>query len=102
LTPELRYTRQVRLAEVGEAGQARLASAHACVHGDGMAADVEARYLRGAGVSVTHATTHPNEDMPGWLLALGPGARDVAAGAYAALSVMRAVLASSPHPRVDA
>lgn len=40
----------MRLAEVGAAGQARIASALARVAGDGPAAVVAARYLAGAGV----------------------------------------------------
>jgi [CysO sulfur-carrier protein]-S-L-cysteine hydrolase len=45
-----RYARQVRLAEVGAAGQARIAGALADVPLDGLAADVAALYLAGAGV----------------------------------------------------
>lgn len=50
MSEEDRYTRQRRLREVGERGQARLAAARVVVEGrDG--ADTEARYLERAGVS---------------------------------------------------
>jgi hypothetical protein len=103
LTAELRYTRQVRLAEVGEEGQARLAQALVRVSLGGLAGAVEARYLHGAGV--VHARVSPGGvalEVPAWLSALHPAARDVATGAHEALSVMRAVLSSAPHPRVGA
>ena len=45
-----RHARQARLAEVGERGQAVLAASTAVVKGEGLAAEVEARYLAGAGV----------------------------------------------------
>jgi hypothetical protein len=46
-----RHGRQVRLAEVGDAGQARIARASVAVRLDGPAADVAVRYLAGAGVA---------------------------------------------------
>jgi hypothetical protein len=46
-----RHTRQVRLAEVGADGQGRIARATADVHGRGLAAQVAARYLAGAGLA---------------------------------------------------
>jgi hypothetical protein len=46
-----RHSRQIRLAEVGPAGQARIAQAVVDVRLDGPAADVAARYLAGAGVA---------------------------------------------------
>jgi len=45
-----RHTRQVRLADVGPEGQARIARAVVDVPGTGLAAEVAARYLAGAGV----------------------------------------------------
>jgi cysteine synthase B len=53
---DVRHTRQVRLAEVGDAGQARIGATTAHVEADGLAGAVEARYLAGAGV-VKIATT---------------------------------------------
>ena len=46
-----RHTRQMRLAEVGPEGQARIARAVVDVPGTGLAAEVAARYLAGAGVA---------------------------------------------------
>jgi hypothetical protein len=46
-----RYDQQVRLQEIGAAGQARIARALVNVGLDGTAADVAARYLAGAGVA---------------------------------------------------
>src|SRR5580704_4287638 len=54
-----RHGRQIRLTEVGSAGQARLARARVEVSLDGLAGEVAARYLAGAGVGqvcVTNAT----------------------------------------------
>jgi hypothetical protein len=47
-----RFTRQIRLAEVGEGGQAKLSAARVALRTDGFARDVEEAYLRGAGVGV--------------------------------------------------
>jgi hypothetical protein len=46
-----RHTRQARLAEVGADGQGCIARAVVDVSGCGLAAEVTARYLAGAGVS---------------------------------------------------
>jgi hypothetical protein len=102
----LRFTRQVRLAEVGEEGQAKLESAVVTVCGDGTPQRVEARYLRGAGLVVVvdarAAVAERSDAVPAWLADLSPAARDVAAGAHAALDVVRSVLAGTPHPCVKA
>ncbi|MDP9036592.1 MAG: HesA/MoeB/ThiF family protein, partial [Myxococcota bacterium] len=45
-----RYARQRKLAEVGAAGQGRIGRLTVDVKLDGLAADVAARYLAGAGV----------------------------------------------------
>lgn len=115
-----RHTRQVRLAEVGEAGQSRLAAAEVEVSSAGFAGEVEARYLAGAGVgalrvgSEVHgaaaramdagvrvelgAVTGPSELPPG-LASLEGAARDVAEGAYRALVSVRAALGGTDVPR---
>lgn len=49
-----RYGRQIRLAEVGLAGQARISAARIDVPMVGLAGDVAARYLAGAGVGFLH------------------------------------------------
>jgi hypothetical protein len=47
----MRHGRQIRLREVGEDGQARIARARPRVLAVGLAGEVEARYLAGAGVA---------------------------------------------------
>lgn len=84
-----RYTRQRRLAEIGDAGQRRLEAASAVVCGlDG--ADIELRYVMGAGVvNVAH-------DAAGEPLAFAhagffdfPSSRRVGAGAWRALRTLK-------------
>ena len=113
-----RYARQVKLAEVGEAGQRRIAESGCTVTGHGTAAIVEARYLVGAGfgrvivedeevarsakevdasidVSVAGASGHRSEKAAlEAFVGLHPAARDVALGAYRALAAIRAVVLS--------
>ncbi len=84
-----RYTRQTRLAEIGDAGQARIAGAIAEVRGsDG--ADVEIRYLWGAGVQhITHepgSAPVPFQHERHFRFA---ESRRVAAGAWRALLTLR-------------
>jgi molybdopterin/thiamine biosynthesis adenylyltransferase len=45
-----RYSRQIRLVEVGLEGQHKIASSAHVVRGEGLAARIEVRYLAGAGV----------------------------------------------------
>ncbi len=103
---EPRYTRQARLEEVGEDGQARLACAEACIAGGGLAGAVAARYAAGAGFGALRISSEPaaraaravdarvrtvtdpgmaQEVAPAWLDGLDPAARAVAAGAHEAL-----------------
>jgi hypothetical protein len=116
-----RHGRQVRLVEVGSAGQALLAGAGVDVRLAGPAAEVAARYLAGAGVGrlrvadpalagsaravdpkvrveVDGAFAPPPSVAKAQTQASGgfdlrdPAARDVAAGAAAALDALRAIL----------
>ena len=89
---DARYTRQVRLAEVGAAGQARLERTVATVGGEGLSSRVCARYLESAGVRVLYVTEPGETASPTWIATLDPSAREVATGAYEALSVMRSAL----------
>jgi hypothetical protein len=91
-----RYTRQSRLVEVGERGQARLMATHVRVPAEGLAHEIEARYLAGAGLQVVRA---PREEAvvrdvdpePGHAFA-DPAAREVAEGARRALdAILRAL-----------
>jgi hypothetical protein len=105
VTSDPRFTRQTRLAEVGEEGQARLGKVAVCVAasdaGRDTGAAVLARYLRGAGVLLVTAPAGEDAAPPLWLVSLHPAAREVAVGAYTALGVIRAVLDGAPHPRVQ-
>jgi len=88
-----RYTRQVRLPEVGASGQARIAEATLSV-GQGAAAQVEREYLERAGVR--HILTRELELQP---FAHAQhfshaGCREVARGAWLALRELRALLPS--------
>ena len=92
----IRYTRQARLAEVGEAGQARIAQASIAVRGQGARGDIEATYLRAAGVghvAIANTIEHADvDDSPLASLSLDPSAGDVAIGAWRALDALRRVL----------
>jgi hypothetical protein len=116
-----RYARQIRLAEVGEAGQRRLGDSTCTVQGSGLAAEVEARYLAGSGIGhllvsdaavarsarevnpsvdvlILHAGVTAKAAEPEWLQSLSSPARDVALGAYRALSSLRRALQPSKQP----
>jgi hypothetical protein len=111
-----RHTRQVRLAEVGADGQGRIARAAVDVRGRGVAAQVTARYLAGAGVSrlrvadqaiaaaalgidasvqveVDPSLAVGRADEPAELS--DPTARALGAGALAALQAIREALGST-------
>lgn len=86
-----RFTRQIRLAEVGEVGQAKLSTAQVALQTSGFAQKVEAAYLRAAGVGIVESGQPTKLDAP----SLGirhDAAREVATGAYAALLAMREAL----------
>jgi len=117
----LRYVRQARLAEVGEAGQAKLSAAEVRCTLHGTAGAVERLYLERTGVTVlpaeagapapgapapvapapvapapvAPAPVAPAPVAPAWLDDLAPEAREVAEGAHAALSAIRAILGVS-------
>jgi len=84
-----RYGRQIRLADVGVAGQARLEAAAVGLATSGPARDIEERYLRAAGLHISDA---PIAQTVPDLGLRHDAARDVAAGAYAALLSIRAAL----------
>ncbi len=83
--------RQARLADVGEAGQARLEAASLALTTRGEAARVERRYLEAAGATLGGG---PDDAAPTPALPFeihDPAAREVAAGAHAALVTLRRV-----------
>jgi hypothetical protein len=114
-----RHGRQTRLAEVGSAGQARIAAARAEVAGEGLASVVAARYLVGAGVGSVRVRNPAlaaavaridgvvavavdaslSDTAPDDAFDLrDPAARAVASGARMALEVLRGIL-EAPSPR---
>jgi hypothetical protein len=85
-----KYSRQVRLAAIGEAGQKKITLAEAIVSRD-FAGTIAARYLRGAGVS---RVCEGDVESDARFDELDPAAREVAIGAHAAASaIMRIVKA---------
>ena len=84
-----RFTRQIRLADVGEAGQAKLEAARVPLRTNGFARSVEEAYLRAAGAQVVDGERHFAKPDLGLR---HDAARDVADGAYAALVAMREIL----------
>lgn len=94
-----RYGRQIRLADVGEAGQAKLCAAHVVLGGAGFARDIEERYVRAAGMNVV---APEDAGAPARaravevdVTALGfrhESTREVAEGALRALVAIRAAL----------
>jgi molybdopterin/thiamine biosynthesis adenylyltransferase len=88
-----RYLRQELLAEVGAAGQRRIESATARVAGAGLAHEVAALYAERAGfAAVTPGEIDVDVLAPAAILR-SPPARQVLAGARAALHAMRRALA---------
>jgi hypothetical protein len=104
----VRHRRQIRLVEIGEAGQERLSSSEVALRGTGDVGEVEAAYLVGAGLRVTeHVDAQPKAEPGGAtaatnatalaaaLSSLGvrdTAASDVAQGALLALLAMRDAL----------
>jgi hypothetical protein len=110
-----RHGRQTQLAEIGSAGQARIASARVEVAGEGLASLVAARYLAGAGVAAVRVRsaelaaavsrvdgavraqvdpTLPDGPLDAPFDLRDPAACSVASGARTALNMLRAVLAA--------
>jgi hypothetical protein len=103
-----RHQRQTRLAEVGDLGQARIARVRVDVCAAGLAGDVAARYLAGAGVCglrvrselIASAARAVDPAVEVTVAALGvddtgdgfdlrePGARELARGSNLALDAL--------------
>lgn len=87
----VRYGRQRRLAEIGEAGQARLEAAVVCLAAQGFAREIERSYLDRAG---------PRTGEDGLAIEVDPAilglrheaAREVGEGALRALAAIRKVV----------
>lgn len=92
-TDRLRYTRQIRLPEIGEAGQARLAESAVAPSAEGYARVIETTYLTLAGVGrIAEGRGDAHADVEA-LQIRDPAARDVAEGALLALVALRKALA---------
>jgi hypothetical protein len=91
-----RYGRQIRLADVGEVGQAKLCATEVKLGASGFARDVEERYVRSAGMKVAPPDGgSPPPPVEQHLSALGlhhRAASEVAEGALRALVAIRAAL----------
>ncbi|MGO9838493.1 MAG: hypothetical protein ACLP1X_30295 [Polyangiaceae bacterium] len=109
----VRHGRQIALAEVGVAGQARIEATRVNLALEGLAAQVAVRYLAGAGVGclrvpdellaqaarsvepnarVEIATALVADSEPEPLSLRDPVARDLARGAHFALRVLRSAI----------
>jgi hypothetical protein len=92
VSDRLRFTRQIRLPEIGEAGQARLAAAKVALSArDADAQAIELGYLAAAGVTVIEGERSLDVDV-GALGLTDPAARAVAEGALRALVTMKDIL----------
>jgi hypothetical protein len=90
-----RHARQRLLAAVGDAGQARIASASYRVARDA-AAGVERDYLARAGAERFEPVTQPSEPFAHAAAFRHAVARDFAEGAWRALGQLRAALEKAP------
>ena len=92
MTPDdERFCRQVRLADVGEPGQARLCAAEPAV-GPSPGASVQKSYLSRAGVRRVAASNTPPPPFAHAAHFQHESCRDVAFGAWLALSQIREIL----------
>ncbi len=100
-----RFVRQVLLPEIGAEGQRRIASAVAAVAGDGLAREVASLYAAGAGFGGLAVGEVDVDALAPAALVTHEPARQVLAGARAALAEMRRAVARStmgagpPNPR---
>lgn len=80
----VRYGRQIRLPEIGEAGQALLCASEVVLRGAGDARTVEASYLARAGIRVVDDVGAENKAKA---KALADGSEQVGAAALVALAL---------------
>lgn len=90
-TDRSRYARQMLVAEVGDAGQERLAKATFALDGEGLDHAIACAYARRAGVgAIVEGPLDQAVLAPPFVAT--PAIRSVVAGSRAALAAMRAVL----------
>lgn len=95
-----RHGRQIKLREIGDAGQEKLVSSTVALVGAGFARLVEERYVHGAGIGVAvDGASSPDADarMASALERVGLGlrheaSREIAEGAFRALVHVRTAL----------
>ena len=91
LADRSRYARQMLVAEVGEAGQERLAQAIVALGGEGLDHVIACAYARRAGVgAIVDGPLDESVLAPSFVAT--PAIRAVVAGARAALGALRTVL----------
>lgn len=83
------FSRQARL--IGAEAHARLGKAHASIRSTGLAAIVEERYLRGAGIAIESSEAQKLRSLEAFE-DLDPAAREVAVGSLRALETIRGLL----------
>lgn len=83
------FSRQARL--IGAEAHAHLAKAHACVRSTGLAAMIEEKYLRGAGMTIQSSEAEKLGSSEAFD-DLDPATREVAVGALRALETIKGVL----------
>jgi hypothetical protein len=84
-----RFLRQILLPEIGERGQRRIASATAPVSGPSPAHEVASLYAIGAGFAAVAPGPIDRDALAPESIVTTPAARDVLAGARAALGEIR-------------
>lgn len=96
-----RFLRQVLLPEIGVEGQARIQASSAAVGGGaGLAHEVAQMYARGAGFARVEPGLIDVDALAPAHVVRTPAAREVLAGARAALAALRAAVGIEPAPRV--
>jgi hypothetical protein len=91
LTDAARYVRQMLVAEIGDAGQARLEGAVAHLSGDGLGHEIAAAYAARAGIGqVLPGPIDEAALAPSFIES--PAARAMVAGSRSALAAIRAAL----------
>ena len=87
-----RFVRQILLPEIGEAGQRRIEATSAAVAGEGLAHEIAARYAQGAGFAGLAPGAVDVDALAPAGIVTSSSARQVLAGARAALAEMRRAL----------
>jgi hypothetical protein len=87
-----RFVRQILLAEIGDRGQERIGAATAAVGGPSLAHEVASRYAAGAGFARIAPGEIDVDALAPPEIATSAPAREVLAGARAALAALNSVI----------